>query len=141
MKNKMLKIFMTILLISTLHSCGGVIGNIEKYQFLVSQDSLTKTMSSVYKKYPSLIKSDTTLYGNNDGKDFYHIVSKNQDTTVFECCIINYDNRESIDLTLTTAADWDQMMELAPSMGFWEKRRYRLLFEEEVLPKIKAELK
>ena len=142
MKNQIFVISVVAALsIFTLDSCGGVIGNIQKYEFSTTQDSLTRALNSVYKKYPSLIKNDTTLYGNNDGKDFYYIVNKNQSTIVFDCWIINYDTRTSIDLTLVTAADWGQTMELAPKMGFWEKRRFRLIFEEEVLPKIKAELK
>jgi hypothetical protein len=32
-------------------------------------------------------------------------------------------------------------MHLATKMGFWEKRSYRNLFEENILPKIKEQLK
>jgi hypothetical protein len=64
---------------------GGVIGNIEKYEFNLHADSLKVILNNLYTKYPELIKTDTTKYGNNDGKSFYFVVKDKQDTTVFKC--------------------------------------------------------
>ena len=141
MKNQILEISVAILLIFTLDSCGGVVGNIEKYEFQFSGDSVKLALNNVYLKYPYLIKRDTILYGKNDGKDYFFLVKKGQDSIVFLCNVATYEGHADPDLSLTSAAFWGQMMELAPEMGFWEKRRFRLIFEEEVLPKIKAELK
>jgi hypothetical protein len=128
-----------------LNSCGGVIGNIEKYPFpKISSDTLKKALNNIYTKYPELKKSDTTLYGNNNGEDFYYLISSGKQKIVFKCHAIAsqqpYDEEET-ELSLTTAAIWGETMKLAPEMGFFEKRKYRSLFEESILPKIKAELK
>lgn len=132
-------------------SCGGVIGNIQKYEFAISPDSLKKVLNSVYIKYPYLMENDSVnKYFNNDGETFYYVFNRKQDTTVFECHIITYDerdtintynNRYTIDLSLTSAVTWGKTMKLATQMSFFEKRRYRQLFEDNILPKIKAELK
>ena len=127
-------------------SCGGIIsagvtGSIEKYEFTESADSLKAALNRVYKKYPNLIKTDTILYGKNNGEDYLYIVKDQQDTTVFICNVITYDNEKTIELSLTSAVTWGQGMKLAPRMGFWEKRRYRRIFEDKVLPKIKEEIK
>jgi hypothetical protein len=78
----------------------------------------------------------------NDGKDFYFILNMESKRYVFNCHVINYSggNYGPIDLSLTTATEWGQVMNLAPNMGFMEKRRYRRLFEDNILTKIKDEL-
>lgn len=125
-----------------LYSCdivsGGVIGNIEKYSFNgVEPDSLKSALNKVYIKYPELIKTDSK-YGVNDGEDFYYILNTKDEKIVFLCNIITYDYPSSneMDLSLTSAVGWGQLMELAPNMGFFEKRKYRKLFERNILPKI-----
>jgi hypothetical protein len=122
-------------------SCGGVIGNIEKYEFTTSQDSLKMALNNVYVKYPSLMKNNAAMYGKNDEENFYYVANEKHDTTVFECCVITYESRNSVDLCLTSAVTWGKTMKLAPTMGFWEKRKYRRLFEREILPKIKEQIK
>ena len=56
----MKKISLSIVLFGTillLYSCGGVVGNIEKYSFPnVNPDSLKAALNRVYNKYPELIK-------------------------------------------------------------------------------------
>ena len=65
-------------------SCGGVVGNIGKYSFPdISSDSLKHAMNKVYREYPELIKTDTTLYGKNNGMDFYYIYHSNGYKYVF----------------------------------------------------------
>lgn len=135
-------IFFTAIFI--LCSCGGVIGNIEKYTFLnTNPDSLKAALNRVYIKYPELIKSDTTLYGVNNGDDFYYLLNKEGEKTVFQCNVIVYPAPydKNIDLSLTTATTYGKIMHLATKMGAFEKRKYRKLFEENILSKIKEELK
>jgi hypothetical protein len=122
---------------------GGVIGNIEKYEFKLKEDSLKVILNNLYIKYPELIKTDTTKYGKNDGKNFYFVVKNNGDTTVFNCHVISYPESpqiKTIDLSLTTAATWGQIMNIAPNIGFWKKRHFRHLFEDKILSKIKEEV-
>jgi hypothetical protein len=134
-------LFAAILL---LNSCGGVVGNIEKYTFPnVNPDSLKAVLNRVYIKYPELIKSETTMYGKNDGNDFYYLLNTKGQKYVFQCNVVVYPapyDKET-DLSLTAATTWGETMELAPKMGFFKKRRYRKLFEKNILPKIKEELK
>lgn len=132
-----------ILILLITISCGGVIGNIEKYPLEnVTYNEVIEALDRVYTKYPELQKTDTTKYGMNNGKEFYFILNMENKRYVFDCHVINYSggNYGSIDLSLTTATEWGQVMDLAPNMGFMEKRRYRRLFEENILPRIREEL-
>jgi hypothetical protein len=134
-------LFAAILL---LNSCGEVVGNIEKYPFPnVNPDSLKAALNRIYIKYPELIKSDTTMYGKNDGNDFYYLLDIKEQKNVFLCNVVVYPvpYDKEIDLSLTAATTWGETMELAPKMGFLKKRKYRKLFEKNILTKIKEELK
>jgi hypothetical protein len=143
----MKKVFLSIVLfgaILLLYSCGGVVGNIEKYSFSdVNPDSLKAALNRIYIKYPELIKSDTTMYGKNNGDDFYYLLNNGKQKNVFQCNIIVYPAPydKEIDLSLTAATTWGKTMHLAAKMGFFEKRKYRKLFEKNILPIIKEELK
>jgi hypothetical protein len=138
-------VFLHTLFLSILfYSCGGTIGNIEKYSFPnVSADSLKAALNEVYHKYPELIKSDTSMYGNNNGEDFYYVFNNKEGKEVFKCNIIAYPspNEKEIELSLTAATRWGETMHVATKMGFWEKRKYRRIFDENILPKIKEQLK
>jgi hypothetical protein len=142
---KKIMVFIRIFFLSILfYSCGGTIGNIEKYSFPnVSAGSLKAALNEVYDKYPELIKSDTSMYGNNNGEDFYYVLNNKERKEVFKCNVIAYPtpNEKETDLSLTTATTWGETMHVATKMGFWEKRKYRKLFEENILPKIKEQLK
>jgi imidazole glycerol phosphate synthase subunit HisF len=149
MKKKLIKISIGLVLsyalcqkAISLMPIGGVIGNIEKYEFYLKEDSLKVILNNLYIKNPELIKTDTTMYGNNDGRDFYFMDKNNRDTTVFLCHVIAYpeSGRKSIDLSLTTAANWGEMMDLAPNMGFWKQRGFRCTFEDKILSKVKEEV-
>ena len=128
-----------ILALLTLISCGGVIGNIEKYPFdNFSVSDLKAALNAVYLENPELKKTDTTMYGMNDGKNFYFMLDNGGERYVFVCNVVDYhDPKYGIDLSLTTATKWGDVMELAPRMSFFEKRNYRKLFEENILPKVK----
>ena len=139
-------ILVLVLILSTyiLYSCGGVIGNIQKYSFSnVSATELKAALNRVYIKYPELVKSNDKMYGKNNEEDFYYLLDNNGQKIVFQCNVIVYSPpyEKEIDLSLTTAATWGKVMQLAPEMGFFEKRKYRKLFEENILPKVKEELK
>ena len=142
---KRLSFFTTLLTITIIFiSCGGVIGNIEKYSFTnIDLDSLRGALNNVYIKYPELIKNDSTKYGINNNKNFYYVLNMGDKKIVFLCNIIVYPSpyEKNIELSLTSATVWGQIMRLAPEMGFFEKRKFRKLFEENILPKIKRELK
>ena len=125
-------------------SCGGVVGNIGKYSFPdISSDSLKHAMNKVYREYPELIKTDTTLYGKNNGMDFYYIYHSNGYKYVFLCNVIAYQspNDKEVELSLTAATKWGEIMKLSTKMRTKEKREYEQLFEKNILPKIKAALK
>lgn len=123
----------------TLFSCGGVTGYIEKYPFdNVSVVDLKAALNNVYLKYPELEKTDTTKYGKNDGEEFYFTLDYEGEEYLFVCNVVDYhDPKYGVDLSLTTATKWGHVMELAPRMGFFKKRNYRKIFEQNILPKIK----
>lgn len=126
------------------YSCGGVIGNIGKYTFTdISASDLKEALENVYSRYPQLTKTDTTLYGNNDGDTFYYIYKRDSEKLVFKCRVITYPPpyEKEVDLSLITATAWGKVMELAPKMSFFERRKYRILFEKHILAKILDELK
>jgi hypothetical protein len=139
---QMNKLALLLIFLWVLSSCGGVIGNIEKYEFPHnSAEELRMALEFVYLKHPEIQKTDTTMYGMNDGESFYFVLVDGDDRYVFECSVISYhDPRYPIDLSLTTATKWGEVMELAPRMGFWKKRKYRNLFEDNILPKIREAL-
>lgn len=82
------------------------------------------------------------MYGMNDGNDFYFKVQKEGMDCVFKCHVTNYydPNYNAVNLSLTSATKWGQIMNIAPKMGFFEKRKYRKIFEETILPKIRDEV-
>lgn len=83
------------------------------------------------------------MYGNNNGNIFYFVLSQEHERYVFKCTIISYPSPydKDIDLSLTSATKWGTSMDLAPDMGYWQKRKYRNLFEKNILPKIYKEFK
>ena len=122
---------------------GGGSGNIEKYSFSnISPDSLKIALNKTYVKYPELIKTDTVKYGSNNGDDFFYVVNSDNEKIVFLCNVVTYSPpyNKDIDLSLTAATIWGQTMQLASQMGFFEKRKFRKIFEEDILPKIKEQL-
>jgi hypothetical protein len=125
-------------------SCGGMIGNIEKYSFpKTSPEQLKEALNQVYVEHPNLVKSDTTMYGSNDGENFYFVLNKEQDRIVFRCKVISYPspNDQETELSLTSATTWGKTMQLASKINFIERRKYRRLFEKHILPKVKKQLK
>jgi len=137
---KLLGIVFLLIVILFYSSCGGVAGNISKYSFAgVPPGILKDAMFRVYDKYPEVIKSDTTKYGNNDGEEFYYLTTDKQEKIVFKCHVIPpvppYDT--TTELSLTAAAVWGQTMKLAPDISFWEKWKFAKQFEEHILPQIK----
>lgn len=125
MKRKLLSLVL-LDVIFILYSWGGVVGNIEKYpQQNINSDRLKAALNNVYNKYPELIKTDTALYGKNNGEDFYFLLNngEGEGKVIFYCNIIVYSapyNKET-DLSLTSAATWGQTMQLAPKIGFLKK--------------------
>lgn len=143
MKKINLQITLPSIIAIFLYSCGGVIGNIEKYPFPgISKDNLIAAINKVYITHPELQKTDTSMYGVSDENRFHFVLDHEDQKFVFSCSIITYQSPyNSIDLSLTTATTWGNRMKLAPDMGFFEKRKYKKLFEQFILPKIKQELK
>lgn len=125
-------------------SCGGVAGSIEKYSFPnVHEDTLKAGLNRVYVKYPELRKVDTTMYGKNNGNDFYFLLAIKGDKIAFQCNVISYPppNEDETDLALTTAAHWGETMLLSGKIKTATKEKFKRLFEEHILPKIKEEIK
>ena len=140
------KLFFPIL-IFLFYSCGGVVGNIEKYRFIgISSTSLKTAVSKVLIKYPDLSILDTIKYQErkkqiNDLGD-YCIAIENKDTFIFIYAYPDYGFApDSIaEIALISAAKVNEPLKLSKDMGFFRKREYRKLFEKFFIEKIKAEL-
>jgi hypothetical protein len=129
-----------IFFVFLLYACGGVIGNIKKYRFPgVSQEGIKDALNRVYVAHPELQKKDPR-YGVNDGDAFYFILDHEGERFVFECHVI-FNSSYNNDLSLTTAATWGGLMNFSSDMGFFERRKYRKLFEDYILPEIEKEIK
>lgn len=146
---KKLSIFLVFFAItSLLCSCGGVIGNIEKYRFTgVSLDSLKAAVAKVYIKHPELKKFDTTKYkeGGSTLRDanYYCTVNENNDLFIFEYAYPQYPspNDTIVEIALTTAAKYGEDLKLAGDIGGFKKKKYRKLFEKYFITEVKTELK
>lgn len=139
---KSFKLMLCALIVCFLCSCGGVIGNIEKYEYKgISEQKLKGAIMDTYKKYPSFIPKDSSLYLIREEQDsYYFILNIGDEAYVFVCDIIPPDFGVGTELSLTTATKWGELMKLAPKMGFFEELKYQHLFEKNILPKIEAEI-
>lgn len=146
MKNKSL-LSVLFLAIIFLNSCGGTIGNIEKYNFNnVSQDSLKAAVAKVYSKHPELKKYDTTKY--KDGKPesipvrHYCTVNENNEIFLFIYAYPKYPPPYDTisEIALLTASKYGEDLPLASKIGFFNKRKYRKLFNKYFISLVKMEL-
>lgn len=130
-----------------LYSCGGVIGNIEKYRFTnVSIDSLKSAVDRVYINHPEFRNFDTTKYkeGTHIGDgDYYCRIKENGEDYFFQYAYIQYDppNNNFVEIALTSAAEYGGDLDLAKNIGFIKKAKYRKIFEKYFISEVRDELK
>jgi hypothetical protein len=142
-------IFTPIISISilALFSCGGVIGNIEKYRFEnTSIESLKNAVQKVYLKNPQLKQFDSLKYeaGNGIGDgDYYCKLNKSGQDFIFQYSYPQYPppNDTISEIALTSAAKYGEPLKLANRISSLEKTEYRNLFEKYFIAQIKKELK
>lgn len=144
MKKTILFLFVVILF---LYSCGGVIGNIEKYRFTyVSMDSLKNAVNRVYIKHPEFKDFDTTKFKQGqslgDGNYYCKIRDKKYEY-FFKYSYPQYPhpNDTIVEIALTSAAKYGEDLDLAKEIGFFKKRKYQKLFEKYFIEEVKKELK
>lgn len=146
----MKKISLHILLLSLfflLFSCGGVIGNIEKYRFEnISLSTLKAAVSNVNLKHPEFRNFDTSKFKEGvsigDGNYYCRIKDNNQDY-FFKYAYPQYPppNDTIVEIALTSAAKFGEDLDLARDITVAEKNKYRSLFEKYFIKEIRQELK
>jgi hypothetical protein len=123
-------------------SCGGVVGNIKKYKLNnCTEKHIVLAINELYKYNPELIKNDTLLYGTNDDENYYFKLKHDKFTYIFNCHIVKEKNNVPIELSLTGATKYGDVMKLATELTFNEKILYIELFERKIFPKIIQHLK
>lgn len=120
-------------------SCGGVVGTLKKYELKTTEENLELAIQNVYNQYPTFVKIDTVLYGN-DSNDFFFMLKDNDDTIVFRCNIIPPMAGIGTELSLTSATKYGDVLKVASKISYLNKMKYIRKFEKNILPKIKAEL-
>jgi hypothetical protein len=130
-----------------LYSCGGVIGNIEKYRFTnISIDALKSAVDSVYFKHPEFKNFDTTKYKQNqsigDG-DYYCRIKVNNQDYFFVYAYPQYPppNDTIVEIALTSAAEYGENLDLSKDISVAEKNKYSNIFEKYFITELRKELR
>ena len=143
------RIFLINYIISSclLYSCGGVIGNIEKYRFdNVTLDSLKSAVSRVYLKNPEFKGFDTLKYEEKqsigDG-NYYCKIRINRQEYLFAYAYPQYPspNDPIVEIALTSAALYGQDLNLARNISVVEKNKLRKIFEKYFIREVRKELR
>jgi hypothetical protein len=132
------------------YSCGGTIGNIEKYRFQnITIDSLKSIVEIVNLEHPELRQFDTTMFqegksGLGDG-DFYCTIrdKKNHQKYCFEYAYVQYSPPHNgfVEIALTYAGKYGEELKIEKDLGFFEKRKYKKLFKEYFIEKVRKKVK
>jgi hypothetical protein len=146
----MKKVTLSIVLFATtllLYSCGGVIGNIEKYRFnKTSLTALKTAVNKVYITHPEFKNFNTTKYKEReyigDG-DYYCKIKINEQTYFFQYTYPQYPspNDTIVEIALTSAAQYGGDLNLEKDIGYFKKREYRKLFDKYFIKQVRKELK
>jgi len=132
-----INIFMCLLV----SSCGGVVGNIKKYEYNdIDSQTLKQAILNSYLNNPELIPEDSVGYGVGKDSSFYFNVDKNNTKYLFMCKIIESYADAGTELSLTSAVRVGEIMRLASNLSFWEKKEFKKIFEEEVISTIDKEV-
>lgn len=142
MKNIIALIGLTIILCS----CGGVIGNIEKYRFPgYTMDEVKNAVQKVYLKHPELRNFDTTKHIDKQSTlldGFYYIsVEEKEGKFLFKYmypALVPEDS--TVEISLASGAIYGEGMKLAKNIGYLKKRKYKKLFEKYFIDEVKKEL-
>jgi len=144
---KQLSLCLWLLPFLLLYSCGGVIGNIEKYRFPnVSINALKTAVDSVYHNHPDFKNFDTVKYKENqsigDG-DYYCRIKENNQDYLFVYAYPQYPspNDTIVEIALTSAAKYGEKLELAKNISATEKNKYSNIFEKYFIIEVRKELK
>lgn len=146
----MKKVFLSIItftILLLLYSCGGVIGNIEKYRFTgITLDLLKAGVKKVYIIHPEFRNFDTTKYKEGlsigDG-DYYCRIKENGQDYFFQYAYPEYPppNDTIVEIALTSAAIYGQDLKLEKNISYFDKIKYRKLFNKYFIKEVKNELK
>ena len=146
-KTNMNKIYilLSVAVCLSLYSCGGVIGNIERYTFEnITRDSLKEIVAKVREEHPELTRFDTTKYkegvnGIIDGDYFCRIQEDGLDM-MFVYAYPHAPVDTSIEIALLSAGTYQEVLPLAKDITASKKRYYKQLFEKHFINYIYTKL-
>ena len=128
-------------------SCGGVIGNVEKYRFNeISIKLLKKAVSDVYTIHPEFKDFDTVKYkegkGIGDG-DYYCRIKVSENDYFFRYAFPQYPppNDTIVEIALTSAGIYGNNLVLAKDISQSDKVKYGKIFEHYFIEAVRSELK
>lgn len=134
--------FVTSSITFLLYSCGGVIGNIQQYDYNVSTTELKQAIAQVYKKNPEWIPPADSRYKLN-GKYFdetdqeYFLFFNQPNPLVLKYSILFPDSVQNpTTISLTTGAKYGDILRLERDLPRDEKVLYKKLFEENFLKEL-----
>lgn len=140
-------LFIAIISLVALSSCGGTIGNIERYRFKKTTIAELKAIvEKVNSKHPEFRQFDRNKYvegnsGLNDG-NFYCTVDSNGTKYLLIYGYVFYDNPDnpSSEIVLVSAAKYGEPIYLADDISYLKKIQYRKLFETHFIEAIRTEI-
>ncbi len=142
MKKLILKFLYLNITVLSLSSCGGVIGNIQQYDYNVSTIELNNAIIALYKKHPEWIPPVDNRYRLN-GKYFdkknqdYFLFFDQQESYILKYNILSSDSlQNSTTISLATGAKYGNILRLEKDLTRDEKKLYRQLFEENLLKEL-----
>ena len=135
-------VLMYICFTSILVGCGGVVGNIEKYNFPgTTYDQLNEEVKNILLKNPRMIYKNM-VSDSTDSRYYYCILMDDEDKFVFRFSLIDgvppYD--PMVQIALVSGAEYGETLYLEKNIGFFKKRTLKRIFEDKFLAKVDSSL-
>jgi hypothetical protein len=126
-----------------LSGCGGVVGNLERYEYALSKPALDRHVEQLLLSYPD--------YPSREIEAIYH-VSTNEVIAGYRFLLLPHNGQQLVfgfssyssgkrsKLALVYAAPLGEVLRLPTQRPFWEKWRYAALFETLFVNKLNQRL-
>lgn len=135
---KPLALFLCLLL----SGCGGVVGNVEKYDYELSKPALDSHVEQLLRNYPDSREAEARYHVKEDEflSPFHYLVLTHQGQRLIFGFTTHSIGKRSM-LALVYAAPLGDMLVLPAQRPFWEKWWYASLFETRFIDKLNQRLK
>ena len=129
-----------LILIFIFSGCGGVVGNIERYQFDLTKDSLDFLVAEIYIRFPELNVPDTSIY-KEDNNIKLCMIQDGERKIVFGFCSLRYNDNgieknNASEIVLTHAGVYGEILKFDKDLSFYKKYSYKKLFKSQFIAKL-----